>query len=122
MISVQLTYYPRFQGGGSNSPKSPFSMASGGGGGPMASSGGMPGGSMGPGMGMQGGLHSGGMSSSMSGPSAPGHSGSMFSPMGMKCVRHRIFCPQWCLVVDANGCHSCPCGPGEFKDILKCIN
>ena len=44
---------------------------------------------------------------------------------GFGCIRGNIVCPQWCLVVDANGCKSCPCGPGKFSHqenmSVKCI-
>ncbi|XP_069102510.1 uncharacterized protein [Argopecten irradians] len=96
--------------GGSGGSGSPFhgmgGMSSGGahmnggpfGGGPM----GMGGASSGP----------------MRGPSAPGNpamggpGNKMFSVMGFQCIRHRVLCPEWCRVVDENGCQSCPCGPG----------
>ncbi|XP_061190586.1 uncharacterized protein LOC133198519 [Saccostrea echinata] len=50
----------------------------------------------------------GGMGMSMGGPRSPGHA-SMFNPA--QCLT-QIKCPQWCLMVDEFGCHSCPCGPG----------
>lgn len=66
-------------------------------------------------MGAMGGM--GHMSPAMGGPSMGGQSrgnaGSMFTTtVGLGCVRHEIVCPNWCLAVDANGCKSCPCGPG----------
>ena len=28
------------------------------------------------------------------------------------CLRDEMICPSYCLVIDENGCKSCPCGPG----------
>ncbi|XP_052254828.1 spore coat protein SP87-like isoform X2 [Dreissena polymorpha] len=62
------------------------------------------------------------MGPSMRGPSAGGQSqggaGSMFNAAGSNCIRHNIVCPQWCLVEDANGCRSCPCGPAGGMSAL----
>lgn len=35
----------------------------------------------------------------------------MFSGSGFSCIRGNLVCPQWCLVIDEQGCKSCPCGP-----------
>ena len=40
-------------------------------------------------------------------------------PLGFGCIRGNLVCPQWCLVVDANGCKSCPCGPGNSHFIRQ---
>lgn len=72
---------------------------------------------MGPMMGgggpMRGPLTGGGqnMNPAMAGPHSPGHK-SMFSGSSFGCVREKIVCPRWCLIIDEMGCHSCPCGPG----------
>ncbi|KAL3884747.1 hypothetical protein ACJMK2_024856 [Sinanodonta woodiana] len=74
--------------------------------GPMAN----PMGGMGGMGGMQGFRAPGGMNSAMSGPSSNGHAS--FSSSGLQCLRGDLVCPPWCLMVDSNGCKSCPCGPG----------
>ncbi|XP_033725361.1 loricrin-like [Pecten maximus] len=106
-------------GGGSESP-----FHSGGGMGGMSSGGAMMnvgpfgGGPMG-----MGSSHSGALSGPMRGPKAPGNPAlggpsstghGMFNAEGSNCIRHRIMCPEWCRIVDENGCHSCPCGPGNL--------
>lgn len=98
------------RGGGGSSPMGgPFHH------GPMSSPGmgNMMGGGRGP---MQGPLTGGGssMNPAMGGPQSPGHS-SMFSGSSFGCIRHKIVCPRWCLIIDEMGCHSCPCGPGNIS-------
>jgi hypothetical protein len=96
-------------GGGGGGPF----HAGGSGMGPMGGSmshGPMTGPSMSAGSGMQGPHPPGGGGMGMGGPQSPGHA-SMFNPA--QCLR-QVRCPQWCLMIDSYGCHSCPCGPGKM--------